>query len=585
MIGETSSGTSLRPAEWRQRLSSLPGSAIRRLEDERTCWIVLGLAVAAYIALALWLTRGTTFYVDEVNFFESSHGWEPKELLAPVNGHLLAVPRAIYAASFRLFGASYVPLRVIEAAGVALVAVLFFALAKPRIGGAAALAPTLVLLFFGTSWEITLSPLGIPNVYSLAAGLGALLALERGGRHGDLGACVLLLVAAGSYSVGLAFVAAAAVFVLLQPDRWRRVWVFLIPLALYGAWWLAKPSLETPLSGLKLGVQLSNLPQVPEFVANSAAAVAVAVTGLNYDSSANTSFVPGNADPIWGPILAAIAAIALVARLRRGRVPPSLSAGIVLLLTLWTSFALVAFTFGRTPEQARYMYPGAVAALIVAVEATRGIRLSRRAVLALFGVAAVSLAFNIAHFFQGGAWLRSYSPSARAQFTAVELAHDSVDPAFVPSGGVSFLLGVEAGPYLAAVDRIGSPAFTPAELQGQSETVRQSADSTLAAALGVNLAPIAAGVKGHDCSRVGVASNAAEVSFSVHPPGALLRSPIAGEVAVGRFATGAPVPTGSLAAHQRAVLSIPADRFSGPWHATVTPAQSPVTVCALDDAP
>jgi hypothetical protein len=92
-------------------------------------------------------------------------------------------------------------------------------------------------------------------------------------------------------------------------------------------------------------------------------------------------------------------------------------------------------------------------------------------------------------------------------------------------------------------------------------------------------------VKGHDCSRVGVASNAAVVSLSVHPPGALLRSPTTGEVSVGRFATGASVPAGSLAAHQRAVLSIPGDRFSGPWHATVTPAQGPVTVCALVDAP
>lgn len=575
-------GTSPPSAEWRQRLISLPGSTIKRLEVERTCWIVLGFAIAAYAALALWLTRGTTLYVDEVNFFQGSNGFEPKSLLTPVNGHLLLIPHAIYAVVFELFGPSYIAFRIIEVAGVALVAGLFFALAKRRIGGAAALAPALVLLFFGTSWEITLSPLGIPNVYAVAAGLGTLLALERGDRRGDLAACVLLLVAVATYSVGLAFVAAAAVSVLLRPDRWRRVWIFLIPLALYGAWWLAKPLLETPLSGAKFGVQLSNLLHVPDFIANSASAVAVAVIGLNYDSSASNSFVPQNTDPIWGPILAALAGLALVIRLRRGAVPPSLWTGIVLLLTLWTSFALVAFSIGRTPEQARYMYPGAVAALIVAVEAARGIRVSRWALVALFGVAAVSLTFNIAHLRQGGAWLRSYSASARATFTAIELARDRVDPAFIPSSGVAFFMGVEAGRYLAAVDRIGSPAFTPAELQGQPETVRGSADSVLAPALGVKVTPLAAGETGRHCNRLR-ATGAGAVSFLVGSPGALLRSPAPAQVAVGRFATGAPVPAGSLSAHRPAVLPIAADRSPRPWHATVTPAQRPVTVCQLID--
>lgn len=557
-------------------------STIERLEDERTCWIVLGLAIAAYAALALWLTRGTTLYVDEVNFFQGSNGFEPKSLLTPVNGHLLLVPHAIYAVVFEIFGASYIYLRIIEVAGVALVAGLFFALAKRRIGGAAALAPTLVLLFFGTSWEITLSPLGIPNVYALAAGVGALLVLERGDRRGDLGGCALLLVAVASYSVGLAFVPAAAVSVLLRPDRWRRAWIFLTPLALYGAWWLAKPLLETPLSGAKFGVQLSNLLHAPDFIANSAAAVAVAITGLNYDSSA-TSFVPQNTDPIWGPILAALAGFALVIRLRRGAVPPSLWTGIALLLTLWMSFALVAHSIGRTPEQARYMYPGAVAALIVAVEAARGIRVSRWPLVVLLGVAAVSLTFNIAHFRQGGAWLRTYSASARADFTAIELARDGVDPTFLPSSGVTFFMGIEAGRYLSAVDRIGSPAFTEAELQAQPETVRGSADSVLAQALGVKITAITAGTTGRHCNRL--RPTGAPVSFSVGPQGALLRSSAAAQVTVGRFASGAPVPVGSLSPNRPAVLPILADRSNQPWHATVAPTQRAVTVCEITDQP
>jgi hypothetical protein len=568
---------------WRQRLISLPGGAIERLEDERNCWAVLGFAIAAYAALALWLTRGTTFYVDEVGFFESSHGFEPKALLAPLAGHLIAIPRAIYVASFKLFGASYIPFRLVEVTGVALVAGLFFVFAKRRVGGAAALAPSLVLLFFGTAWENTLSPLGIPPVYSLAAGLGALLALDRDDRRGDLGACVLLVAAVASFSWGLAFVAGAAVSVLLRPDRWRRVWIFLIPIALYGAWFLAKPSLETSTSGAKaFTFHASNLLLIPNYIADFLSAVAAAVTGLNYDfSTPPNSFVPipNATNTSLGPIVAALGAAALVIRMRRRSVPNALWIGIAVLLALGALLGAVASPLARTPDQLRYMYPGAVAALIVAVEAARGNRLSRRALAALFAIAAVSLATNIAHFREAGAWLRSYSAAARADFTAIELARGHVDPAFAPSSGLAFFLGVKAGQYLAAVDRIGSPAFTPAELQGQSEALRGSADSVLAAALGVKVTSPAAGETGRLCHQL-TATRAAAVGFPVRPPGALLRSPAPAKVAVGRFATGAPVQAGSLAANSPAALQIPADRSPQPWHATVAPAQQ-VTVCQL----
>jgi hypothetical protein len=574
--------TSSSSPAWGQRLISLPGRAIERLEDERTCWAVLGFAIAAYAALALWLTRGTTFYVDEVGFFQSSHGFEPNSLLAPLAGHLVAIPRAIYVASFKLFGASYIPFRLVEVTGVALVAGLFFVFAKRRVGGAAALAPTLVLLFFGTTWENTLSPLGIPPVYSLAAGLGALLALDRDDRRGDLGACLLLVAAVASFSWGLAFVAGAAVSVLLRPDRWHRVWIFLIPLALYGAWSLAESSLDTSTSGANaLTFRLSNLLLIPNYTADFVSAVAAAITGLNYDFSASKALVsiPNGADTSFGPVVAAFGVAALVIRVRRGGVPRSLWIGIAVLLGLGTLLGAAVSPPARTPFQLRYMYPGAVAVLIVAVEAARGLRISRGILVTLLAMAAVSLTTNIAHFREGGAWLRSYSASARADFTAIELARGHVDPAFAPSSGLAFFLGVKAGQYLAAVDRIGSPAFTPAELQGQSEAVRSGADSVLATALGVKVTPPAAGETGRHCHQLG-ATGAAAVGLLVRPPGALLRSPAPAQVAVGRFGTGAPVQAGSLTANVPAALPIPADKSPQPWHVTVATAQQ-VTVCQL----
>jgi hypothetical protein len=544
-------------------------------------WLVLALGVGAAIALALWVMRGTTLYVDEVNFFESSHGLAPRWLLTPVNGHLLLIPHALYAVSFSLFGPSYLPLRIAQLIGVVTAAALFFVLAKRRVGAGTALAPTLLLLVFGSSWEITLSPLGIPNVYSIAAGLGALVMLERGDRLGDLGGCLLLVAAIASYSVGLAFVVAAAVWVLLEPDRWRRAWIFLVPMVLYGAWWLAKPSLETAFSGLKTEPQLSNLSGTPDFIANSAAAVALALTGLNYDRSPHSALLspPANSDPWWGFVVAALAVAAVALAVRRGRPSSFLWAALTLLLALWTSYALVASEAGRSPESARYIYPGAVAVLILAVEAARGLRPNHLALAAIYGVTSISLFFNVAHMFQGGSFLRSYSAQARGQFTAVELARGRLDPSFtLPFSPIAFLLALDPESYLAAVDRFGSPAFPVSELQDKSEKTREEADKTLAAALGIKVAPASPNVRVHGCHRLPSARTS--TGFAAKPPGAILQSSIPAEVAVGRFA----VPTvevGRLPADRQSFLAIPADRSTLPWHATVTPATRPVTVCKL----
>ena len=533
------------------------------------------MGVAVYAGVALWLTRGTTFYVDEVAFFQGSD----TSLLAPFNGHLLLLPRAFYAASFELFGASYVPVRIVEVAGVALVAVLFFCLAQRRVGWIA-LAPTFVLLFFGSSWEVTLTPLGIPIVWAVAAGIGALIALERGDGRGDLGACALLLVALATFSLGLAFLAASAVAIVIGRDRWRRSWIVLIPLAVYSAWWLAKPSLETAYSGLSSGVDLGNITEVPEFLANAAAAVAAAVVGLNYDFQPDF-FIPYNTDPLWGAVVAAIAVIALALRLRAGDVPPGLWTALALLLALWLSFALATSSVGRTPEQARYLYPAAVAVFLVAAAGIGGRRLSRTALAAIIAVAAVSVAFNIAHLRQGGEWLRFYSANLRAQLTAIAVASDTIDPSFSPSAGVTAVVNVDAGPYLEAVERIGSPGFSVAELAREPETVRRSADTVLTAALGITVSPSAADASEAGCTPLRATSDGSSEGFVVRSPGALLRSEVSGTVTVGRFAANAAVPVGSLEAGQGAVLVLPRDRFAGPWQVRVeTPGQ--LDVCALE---
>jgi hypothetical protein len=551
--------------------------ALDRLQSDRACWFVLGGAMAAYAALAMWIGRGTTLFVDEANLFVTDRGFTPEALLTPLNGHLILLERIVYAAGFKLFGPNFVVFRLVEVAGAVLAVGLLFTLVKRRVGPSAALAAALLLLFFGSAWEVTFDVSGITNVYCMAAGLGALLALESRSTRGDLLACALLVVAIASWSLGVVFAIGVGILILRGPDRWRRVWICLIPLALYGAWlgWIR--AAYVPEHGEVQTLHLSNVLLVPNFIADEAAAVAGAVAGLNYDFS--PSELGGDAfktSSPYGPLIAALAVVALALRLRRGAVSPLLWALISILLAFWIALGL-SFGVGRSPTTARYVYPGAFLALLITAEAARGMRLSRTALLAIFAVAAIALWGNLARLRDGANFYRAFSLSLRGELTAIEVARGHVSSSFVPPGPGTFD-SLQAGPYLAAVDRIGSPAFTPTELTRQSEGVRHSADSALVPALGIGVETPPRGTRRVACRRLG-ASGGDLVRLAVDPPGVLLRSPVSASVVIRRFATTSSVSAGTLPADKLRVLSIPADRYRSPWYVAITPAPRPVTVC------
>ena len=102
---------------------------------------------------------------------------------------------------------------------------------------------------------------------SMAAGLALLLALERDDRRGDRLACLFLTVSILFSSLGLPFAAGAAVQVLRRPDRWRRLYVVAVPVAIYALWWLGwGHTAESALS-------LANVGKAPSFVINGVAGV------------------------------------------------------------------------------------------------------------------------------------------------------------------------------------------------------------------------------------------------------------------------------------------------------------------------
>jgi hypothetical protein len=526
---------------------------------ERLALLALALGMALAAILILSLSRSNTLFADELTIFQRlGEGFDLEAVLRPHNGHLIAIANLIYQGTFELSGPDYALLRVLGVIGLLTCSLLTFVYVRRRVGGLVALAPAAVLLFLGASWETLLWPLSVfTAVLAVAAGLGALLALEREDRNGDLAACGLLLVAVLAHSTGLAFAIGVAVAILFREDRWRRVWVFAIPVLLYAAWWLWALQFDEGQA------EAINALLIPTFIAEALAAVTAAITGLSIDLNAvmddEIAFVSS-----WGRVLAPIAGIALVVRLVRGRVPRSLWASLAIVVAYWAFLAL-ALDEGRSAAASRYLFPGAVMVFLVAADALKGIRIPRLGVIAILAVAAVSVAANIRQLDAGESLFRNYAPLARADLAMLELSAAEVAPEFAPvaapelEGAVPEHFLVEAGPYLAAVDRFGSFAFSLEEVFAQGPDVREAADRVLGAASGVGLASASAGsIRGGGCGDVASPEEGATTELEVPPGDYILRAARPTELSLGRFSDGLPVSLGTISTDEPAELSLPA---------------------------
>jgi hypothetical protein len=524
--------------------------------------------------LILFETRSNTFYNDEHTVFQKlGLGIDAHSILEPHNGHLIAPARMIYAAVLSAAGPDYTILRVISVLVFLACCLLFFVLVKRRVGAILALAPTIVLLFLGSSWATLLLPfVTLTTVLSIAFGLGALLALERDDRKGDLAACVLATLSVVSFSAGLAFLVGVAVAVLLRRDRLDRLWIFLVPLLIYAAWRLW--ALQFPNNP----VHAINALLIPSFSAESLAAVASAVTGLSYNFVGASA--PGVPPPpgvsLWGQVIGLVAVLGIAVRLWRGAVPRSLWVALATLLAYWATLAL-AFGVARTPSQSRYLFTGAVLLLLVAAEAVRGLRLPRAAVVAIFAVTAVSVSTNIRQLDDAEQFLRDLVAPTRAELGAIELARGSVLPDFaVPLRDTH--LPVKPADYLAAVDRFGSYAFSPDELPAQDPQVRNDADRVLASAERLFLRPTTAHQGANNCTDLPSGSLTSPAVRQLRPGHIRLEANERAEVHLGRFAPGYPVARGPLPPRRPVTLAIPRDASARPWRIAISSA-APVKLC------
>ena len=396
-------------------------------------------------------------------------------LHSPPNKYLIAAPLVLYRGMFEVFGlGADVPYRVVTTALVLLCAGLFFVIARRRVGDLLALAPTVLLLFFGAGWETVITPLRIPSLIAVASGLGTLVALERPSRRGNVAAAGLLTVSVASHPVGLAFLAAAAVRVVLRPspERWRGIWVPAIPAAAFGAWWLF---LRAPTTDV---IAPTRAIDVVRFVRDSWTAIVAQVTGL--------AGVIGQ--PSFDQTVAQVAAAALLAvivvvvALRWRRVPPSFWAAAAALVVLMAATRLSPGGFLRSPEEVRYLYPEGVLFLLLAVELAGVVGARGWVALAAAVVLALGLAYNLDQLGDGGTEARATSLDALGEYSAYELAGPRLDEAYKPGE-----FAPSAGDYVDAAAAYGSAADSPAELAQAPLEARQSADAALAGSLGIAL--------------------------------------------------------------------------------------------------
>lgn len=559
-----------------------------RLSDSRRsalAWLLLGAGICASATWTMIAGNGLTFVNDDLFYYAEYVAYGTSDLrtgqgleyfLAPSNGHLQLLGKLIYRGIFETFGADYAVFRAFNIAGAMACVVLFFLLARRRLGPLVALVPCFSLLFLGFAWESFLWAFDLHTIYALGFGLAAILALQRGDRRGDVLACVLLVLSIAMIELGLAFAAAIAVSVLLRNDRVRRSWIFLIPVGLYAIWWVWAGKFDQP------AIELANISLIPLTVTDALAAVAGSVTGIN--PTGEGVFEPLVGVTGWGSALAALATAALVWRVSRGGVPRTLWVFLAAILAYW---ALIAIG-DRAPDSSRYVFVGALLVFLIAADALAGRRLPAPAVLAALAVVALAIPPNVAKLYDGRGPQLNDATTSRVEYAMLDLVRGPIPPEYAPGKdprvtdlGGSVFTPMPAGDYLEGAERFGALGMPLDELREQNQQRREIADASLVGALGVELAPASPPADPDACPSSLDGSRGETVFFDSPQRGALLgsraRRPVA--VAVGRFGVGGPgVGVGELAPGAWARLALPADDAPDRWRFVV---DGPVYVCPL----
>jgi hypothetical protein len=239
----------------------------------RPCVLLAVLCGASMLVVVILGTR-LTFFNDDWAYLLQRPGIEGASVFSPHNGQLVVGVDLSVKLLVGLFGYPQLPFRLVLGLSVAGVGIGVYLLVAERVGWVLGLAATAVVILLGTAWEDLLFFASVGPITALAAGLGALYALERESPTANSVACALLVVSVSFSGVGLAFVAAAVIAVLLR-SRPAALWIPAVPALLYAIWALVWGESTSDLS-------LANLEHLPRYIFESASIGLASITGTNH---------------------------------------------------------------------------------------------------------------------------------------------------------------------------------------------------------------------------------------------------------------------------------------------------------------
>jgi uncharacterized membrane protein len=557
----------------------------------RNARILLGLAMAASGALLLVWQSHLTFLIDDWELLLSRRGFNAHALFDPHANHLIVGQALLYKAIQATIGmGSIVPYAAAAIVCFLASVLLLYVYLSSRVGDWVALAAVLPILAMGTAYEDLLTAFQLNYFASVAFGIGALLAIERRSRGGDLAVCALLVASLAFAEIALAFTVGVLVSIVLQRGPLRRCWVIAIPAVLYALWYLIYEA------GSPSFFSWHNVALSPAYVVDGFASSLGSLFGFG-----TPILFSGEGGLPWGRPLLVAAIVGATFWLLRTRTSSRLAVLIPLAVGLVFWFLTAAnYQAGRPPTASRYQYVGAVFVLLIAAELAAGWRPGRRAILVVFAASIAAVAANLATLHDGYRSLASSSVTVRGGLGGLEIAADRVNPDFTltnENSNFNYFTLVRAGPFLSASQKFGSPGYSESELTSAPEPAREAADKVLAAALPVGLGPAGAAPAPGEapprpagppsaqasvhggCVTVQAVAGSAPI-LALPPGGATLRATgaTAHPLALRRFAESFPVSVGTL--RDSGSLVIPTDRSDRPWELQIGGA-GPVTACAI----
>jgi hypothetical protein len=455
----------------------------------------LVLLCGAGAMLVIALRSRLTFFNDDWWFLLQRPGLESHggldTLLAPHNGNIVVLLAASYKVLVAAFGmGSQLPWALVSGLTLAVLGVLVFVLVDQRLGPVLGLVAAAVVVFMGPAWEALLFFASISHLGALTLGVAALLALELDSKSRNATACGLLVCAVLLFTVGLPFVAGAAIVVLVVRKRPRQLWIPAVPTAVFAAWWIVYGHQQSS------GVTAGNIGHLPRYVFDALSSGLASLTGTVHASLPSILST--------GHLVAVLALLLLAWWLVRGGRPSSWAvvfAGTALVFWVLTGASAIP---GRTASASRYQLTSAVLLILLASELLRGVRLDRGRLAGVCVVAAVIVVSNVVAMRAGYDFLRAESQAAKVDLGALELGRSAAPADLLLKPSVAhdqYLNGVTAGRYFTQTDAHGSPpVYSPSQIATASPVQRNGADSVLARAEGIVARPVPATRSGAGCA-------------------------------------------------------------------------------------